>query len=196
MALPETIRVKLSTEDAGTIALTPVVVQELAVRELVGHMLAVAGKDAQRVCELLQRGTLVVGGSRFRWTGWDAALDDVRALLATFPDPDPTRAFAPDRATQALLRGPRGVIAIPRAAGERTGIFQRRSFWSALLEIATPGLRYAGYSYRERADRYVADLAAADLVRLREAADLLRYSTLRDQVRAAQVLSVEVLVER
>ena len=45
MALPATVRVKLSSEAAESISLTPVVVQELPIRELVEHMLGVTGKD-------------------------------------------------------------------------------------------------------------------------------------------------------
>ena len=43
MALPQTVRVKLSSEEAGAISLTPVVVQELPVRDLVAMGLWVAG---------------------------------------------------------------------------------------------------------------------------------------------------------
>ena len=65
MALPPTVRVKLSSEAAEAISLTPVVVQELAIRDLIEHVLGVAGKDEARLCEILLRGTLVSGGSRF-----------------------------------------------------------------------------------------------------------------------------------
>ena len=94
-ALPETIRVKLSSEAADYVSITPVLVQELPLRELVGHMLGLTGKDEKRIRELLLRGTLVSGASRFRWTGWDADSDGIRHLLAGFPDPEPARLFDP-----------------------------------------------------------------------------------------------------
>ena len=72
MALPRRVRVKLSSEAAESISITPVVVQEMPVRELVEHMLGVTGKDEARIRELLLRGTLVSGASRFRWAGWEA----------------------------------------------------------------------------------------------------------------------------
>jgi len=72
MPLPEKIRVKLSSEAAESIALTPVVVQEMALRELIEHVLGVTGKDEARIRDLLLRGTLVSGASRFRWPGWEA----------------------------------------------------------------------------------------------------------------------------
>ncbi|HEY1339869.1 MAG TPA: hypothetical protein VGF59_20290 [Bryobacteraceae bacterium] len=87
MTLPATVRVKLSSEAAEAIALTPVVVQEMPVRELIEHMLGITGKDEARIRELLLRGTLVSGASRFRWAGWEADAEGLRALLATFPDP-------------------------------------------------------------------------------------------------------------
>ena len=97
MPLPHTVKVKLSSEAAEAISLTPVLLQELPLRELVEHMLGVAGKDEPRIREILLRGTLVSGASRFRWAGWDVDLEALRELLATFPDADPSRAFAADQ---------------------------------------------------------------------------------------------------
>jgi hypothetical protein len=94
MSLPATVRVKLSSEAAEGISITRVVVQDLPLRDLVEHMLGITGKNEARVRELLLRGTLVSGASRFRWTGWEADLDGLRELLATFPGDDPARPFA------------------------------------------------------------------------------------------------------
>src|SRR5208282_3487365 len=94
MALPAIVRVKLSSEGAESISITPVVVREMPVRELVEHMLGVTGKDETRIRDLLLRGNLVSGATRFRWTGWEADLEGVRELLATFPDADASRRFA------------------------------------------------------------------------------------------------------
>ena len=66
------------------------------------------GKDEGRVRELLLRGTLVSGASRFRWAGWEADPQALLDLLATFPDPEPARPFTPDRCVRAILRGPLG----------------------------------------------------------------------------------------
>jgi len=64
MALPPIVRVKLSSEAAESISITPVVVREMPVRELVEYMLGVTGKDEARIRELLLRGSLVSGASR------------------------------------------------------------------------------------------------------------------------------------
>src|SRR5215472_9677548 len=119
MALPETIRVKLSSEVAESIALTPVVVQEMAVRDLLEHVLGVTGKDEARIRDLLLRGTLVSGATRFRWGGWEAEPDALRELLCTFPDPEPLRTFAAAACVRATLRGGRQSIEIAQEACSR-----------------------------------------------------------------------------
>jgi hypothetical protein len=156
MALPERVRVKLSSENAEAISLTPVVVQELPIRELIEHMLAVTGKDEPRIREFLLRGSLVSGASRFRWAGWEADLESLRELLATFPDPDPRRTFTAGQCMRVTLRGGRQAIELPRSALSRKSLFQRTCYWETLMEVIGSGaVVYAGYSYRERADRFL-----------------------------------------
>jgi hypothetical protein len=201
MALPPTVRVKLSSEAAEAISLTPVVVQELAVRDLIEHVLGVSGKDEERLREILLRGTLVSGGSRFRWAGWEADAEGLREVLATFPDPDPARPFEPARCVQAILRGGRQAVTIPREAVVRRGaiaaLFRRPTFWDHLMEIAAsiPPC-YSGYSYRDRADRYVAALTVDHAARLRASSSMIGYSTLRAQVQSVGFAQAELLVTR
>jgi len=197
MPLPATIRVKLSSEAAEAIALTPVVVQEMALRELVEHVLGVTGKDEARIRDLLLRGTFVSGASRFRWAGWEAETDGLRDLLSSFPDPEPTRAFTPNACVRAILRGGRQIIDIPRDAGMRKGFFQRRSFWEDLIAVIGAAVPvYAGYSYKDRADRYQRDFTHAETERLRGVSGNLRYTTLRDQMRTIAFTHAELLVTR
>jgi len=197
MALPATVRVKLSSEAAGSIAITPVVVQELPIRELVGHMLAIAGKDEARLREILRRGSLVSGASRLRWTGWDADIESFRELLATFPDPDPTLEFAPARCTRAVLTGGRQAIEIGREAAATRGLFRRSGFWEELMQMVSGSEPvYAGYSYRDNADRYRCLLTAGSCARLRAAAQSLRHSTLRDRIQVEAFSVAEVYTER
>lgn len=195
--LPETIRVKLSSESAGYVSITPVVVQELPVRELVGHMLGITGKDADRIHELLLRGTLVSGASRFRWTGWDADLDGIRHLLAAFPDPEPGRPFDGKRCVRAILRTTRQPIEIAREAASRKKLFRKSSFWGVLLEVAqATGLRYEIYSYSDRADIYHGTLGLESAARLHQAAVGLKYTRLKDQIAAASLEGVDLYVPR
>ncbi len=197
MALPPIVRVKLSSEVAESITITPVVVQDLPVRELVEYMLGVTGKDHARIRELLLRGSLVSGASRFRWAGWEADPESLRELLATFPDPDPSRRFAASNCTRATLRGTRQPIEISREAGARKGLFQRESFWDALMKVieGTPPA-YAGYSYRERSDRYLRDFTHTEVGQIRGASGLLRYSILSDQVRTMPFTQAELYAKR
>jgi len=197
MPLPPKVRVKLSSEAAEAISITPVVVQELAIRDLMDHILGVTGKDEARIGELLLRGTLVSGASRFRWQGWEADREEVRALLATFPDPDPSRRFLAANCERAILRGGRQTIPVVREAVGRKGLFQRESFWDTLMRIAQVNeSRYEGYSYRERCDRFVRALEHAEMEVVREAAKSVKYSTLRDQIRAAGFTEIELLTRR
>ena len=200
MALPPTIRVKLSSEAAGSISLTPVVAQELPLRDLIEYMLGVTGKDEARIRELLLRGTLVSGSSRFRWTGWEPEAGDLRDLgdlLATFPNPDPSCVFRPADCTRVILRGGRQSIELTREAGSRKGLFQRKTFWDALMDvIAAAPPEYSTYSYRDRSDRYLREFTRAEIDRLRAARDLVRYTTVRDQLRTVAFTQAEIYTTR
>ena len=197
MPLPPTVRVKLSSEAAEAISLTPVVVQELAVRDLVEHILGVTGKDEARVGELLLRGSLVSGGSRFRWQGWEADRDAVRTLLATFPDADPARCFAAASCVRAVLRGGRMGIELPREALSRKGMFQRESFWDALMRVTGAGaMEYVSYSYREKCDRFLRELSHEEAAQIRAASEAVKFSTLREQIRTAGFRQAELFATR
>lgn len=197
MALPETIRVKISSEAAEFISITPVVVRQMPARELIEAMLGVTGKDAARVREIFRRGSLVEGASRFRWDAIEADPAAIESMLATFPDPDPARPFAPRLCLRAVLKGPNTRIDIPRQAGSERRLFRKRSFWDVLMEFAEGGTpRYLGYSYRDRADHYTLPVEPAESVRLCASAGTIRYSGLEAQVRRARFDSIELYVER
>ena len=193
MALPRSIRVKLSSEAAEAIAMTPVVGQDLPIRELIEHALSIVGKDEARILEIISRGALVSGASRFRWQGWKAELEDLRELLATFPDPDPSRPFSAERCIRAVLRGGLRPIEAPReVVQERRG----GDFWDALMATAGSAPAYAGYSYRERADRFLRELNQEEVAALRALSAAVRFNTLREQIRTISFTAVEFYVLR
>jgi hypothetical protein len=197
MSLPATVRVKLSSEAAEAISITQVVVQDLPLRGLVEHMLGITGKNEARVRELLLRGTLVSGASRFRWTGWDADPDGLRELLATFPGDDPARPFASARCVRAVLRGGRQAIEIPREAGARKPLLRKTSFWDVLMDLAAASeIRYLHYSYKDRADCFRLDMPLAAAEKLRAAGEAVKYSSLRERIRSAGFVWAELYVER
>jgi hypothetical protein len=195
--LPEIVRVKISSEAAEFISLTPVVVREMPLRELIEALLGSAGKSPERIEGMLRSGSFVSGGSRFRWEGFTAGRAAVEALLATFPDPDPGRAFSAAACLRAILRGPNARIEIERQTAREHRLFRRNCFWDRLMDMAqAAGTRYCGYSYRERADCYEISLTSADSKALRESAGLLRYSTLEAQVSRTHLDRIEFFVER
>ena len=197
MPLPETIRVKLSSESVGSIAMTPVVVQEMPLRDIVELMLALTGKDAARIRELLLRGSLVSGASRFRWESLDAETGAIEQLLTALPDPDPRRAFQADACTRVVLRGAGVRIDVPLEAAGKHGLLQRRSYRDVLLEAAAgTAPLYVDYSYKDRADRYHLRLSPQAAAHLREAANLLRYPTLAAQIRGAAFDLIELYTRR
>jgi hypothetical protein len=194
MPLPDRIRVKLSSEAAEAISLTRVVVQEMPLRELVEHMLAVTGKDRERIRDFLRRGTLVSGASRFRWEGWESSVAELDELLAGFPDPEPARRFDPRACTRAVLRGEHAAVDIPREAGLRRGLFRRANFWDGLMQIVEAGApAYQTYSYRDQADVYRASI---ETTRVQQLWERLKYSTLREQVRRGGFDSADLFTSR
>ena len=56
--------------------------------------------------------------------------------------------------------------------------------------------RYAGYSYRERAGRYVWELTQAEIKQIRSASASVAYSTLREQILGMAFEKAELLVVR
>src|SRR5260221_7165695 len=201
MLLPDTIRVKLSSEAAEYVSITPVVVQEMPVRDLVEHMLGITGKDEARVRDLLLRGTLVSGASRFRWTGLEVQPESIRTLLASFPDADPSRPFDTAQCTRVVLRGPRQPIGIPREIGTTRGVWarmvRRQTFWDLLMEIAAAGEpQYSAYSYRDRPDVYQLALGGADAQRIREGARMVPFTALQGQLRIVPIEAAELYAVR
>jgi len=185
-AWPETIRVKLSSEAAGAITITPVVVREMPQAELMEVIVGVTGKDIARVREILRRGSLTSGASRFRWEPVEAEEAVIRGALAAFPDPDPSRPFDAARCETAVLLSATLRIEVPREAGAKRRLLRRRSFWDALMEVAsqgTPG--YVDYLYKERADCYSAAVDGESVRRIREAASRLVYPALARQIESS-----------
>jgi hypothetical protein len=186
------MQVKISSEDAGSIALTPVVVREMPLRELVELMLGLTGKDPRRIGELLKRGAFVSGASRFRWSGVEV---DVTELLASFPDPDPSRPFDASRCVHAVLRAGLSRMELPREAARKKRLFQAGTFWDLLLAtLQSP--QYLDYSYKERADIFRSPVTPAAARTLVEGSKLLAYSVLADHVRTINPDTVDFYLSR
>lgn len=197
MALPETIKVKLSSEAAEGISLTPVVVREMPFQELFELLLPLTGKQPQRISELLARGTLVSGASRFRWAGWQVEREEIEALLGKYPDAEPERRLDWARCVKAVLRAGISAAEVTRAAASERRLLRKESFWDVLAGLAAgDGPAYFDYSYREQADRYRVPLSAEQRQRLLGAVELLTYSALAQQIRRVAPDTVEFVVKR
>jgi hypothetical protein len=184
MALPETIPVRYTDEEAGYVTVRPVVRQTFRLDELLDMILSVAGKDVARVRQLLHSGTVVYHFFRYTWTGFDVDEGELAAALARFPDAEPARPFAPDQCTVAILESggvtSRHLLELRRADGSKRRIFRGQSFWDRLLEIAgDEKVLYDRYSYGRRADLYRLDLDAENSLLIAEAVKQLAPRKLR-----------------
>jgi hypothetical protein len=195
MPAPEIVRVRLSSEAAGAVTLTPVVVRDLRLAELLEEIAAVCGKDALRAAEILRRGQLVSGATRFRWPPFEMTSAELAAALAFLPDPDPARAFAASCCTHLVLAGPGVAIPLQRGAAAARRLFRRATFWDALMELASAP-RYMTYHYRERADLYHAPLSPEQRERLRAALPLLKNRALARRLQLAPFDRIHLFVPR
>jgi hypothetical protein len=134
MALPATVRVKLSSESAWLHCHDP--------RRGPRHCLSPncwntpPPRSARpcRIGDILKRGSLVSGASRFRWEGWDARRRRTRrrrrqsAARRTRPPLQrrslPRRPFSPDLRMR---------LELPREFAARRRFLRRRSFWDACM---------------------------------------------------------------
>jgi hypothetical protein len=184
VTLPETIPVKYTEEEAGAISMRPVVRQSFRAPELVDMIVGVAGKDPQRIRQILRSGTVVFHSYRYWWQGIEAdpaALDDI---LARYPDTDPARPFRPEICTEVIFESsnpsPRPLLRIRREDASRKRLFRSRSFWDSLVALArhsTPV--YREYSYSSRGDIYVMTPSAGERARLADDAARLAPRSLR-----------------
>jgi hypothetical protein len=186
MPFPETIPVKYSEEEAEFISMRPLVRQTFRPAELVDMIVAVTGKDPQRVQQILRSGTIVFHSYRYWWRGFDAEPDKLAEILEKYPDANPSRPFRPEDCTEAILESgagsapdpmlqgsaPRHSFRLRREDASRKRLFRSRSLWDALMDLTRPAPpAYREYSYALRADIYFLQPDAAQLARLaREAA--------------------------
>ena len=197
MSLPGRVRVRISSEAAGQISLTPVISQDIAIEDLIELLLHAAGKDAARICEMLARGSVVEGASRFRWDPIHAGAASVEAALGRFPDPDPLRAFDAARCFLARFRGPHGTIELPREIAEHRRLLSRQTFWSALMDAVAPfPAEYIGYSYRQRADEYRITLSRAGISQILQETGKLKHAGIADRLRRLEFEVIELSVRR
>jgi hypothetical protein len=157
VSLPETIGVKYTAEEAEYLSLRPITRQTFRIAELVDMILGVTGKNLERIQKLLRSGTVVFHSYREWWEGFEAETSDLERLLATFPGPEPNRAFRAEECIEMRFEfggsPPRPPVRLnPEVAGPKRW-FHRRGLWERILtQAAARGPRYREYSYADRAD--------------------------------------------
>ena len=149
---PDKIRVKLMSEAAEYVSVTPVMQRDYSLAELVDLMLPILGKDVHRIYQLLEVGSFSTGEYRYRWVPPAIGEEEVERILEALPGPDPSRAFEPKNCFLVRFRRGPETLDLPRERVARKHLFARRSFWEALLLLAEKGVQYADYSYADKAD--------------------------------------------
>ena len=187
MPLPESIPVKYTEEEAGSISMRPMVRQTFRAAELVDMIVSVAGKDPARVNRILHAGTVVFHSYRYWWQGLEAEPEKLAALLAGYPDAEPSRPFRAENCTEALFESggspPRHSLRLRFEEVHRRGWFRSRTLWDALMDMAhehTPA--YHEYSYSLRGDIYTLQPDAAALAQFARDAQKLAPRPLRPQL--------------
>lgn len=159
MPLPETIAIRFTEEDAGYVTVRPVVRQTFRIAELTDMVLTVTGKNVARVQQIFRAGTVVYNGYRYWWDSFAPEASEITALLAPYPEDDPSLPFRASGVSTVFLEigggSQRSLIEIARAEASPQRWFQKRRPWEILLsatEKTAP--RYEKYSHAQRADLY------------------------------------------
>jgi hypothetical protein len=194
MGLPVTIRVKISSEAAGYVALTPVVVQEIELKELLGHIATAAGKEPEAVASMLKSGVVVSGASRFRWEGFEADPGELAEVLAGMPSDDPSRAFDGSLCRAMVFVSPTRRYVMDREFGMKRRLF-KQPFWVTFLG-AIPAPAYGYYIHSEGADLYKLKLTPPVVVALRAAASLMKDPGVARLLAGHGFTAVEFIVPR
>ena len=195
MPVPDILRVKLSSEAAEFVALTSVVVRQLPFVELLEHVVSATGPEAARVRDILKRGSLVSGATRFRWQGWEHELAEIEGAIAALPQPEPTRPFAAERCQRITLLAHATRIELAREAAEQRRLFKQRSYWQSLMEAAVAP-QYVAYLYKDHADHYRAHLTPQQRERLQAESALLKFDSVAKQIQRTSFDRLDLIVAR
>jgi hypothetical protein len=178
VALPETIPVRYTEEEAEYLSVRPVVRQAFRLQELIDMVLGVTGKDLARIQQILRSGTVVFHFYRYWWSGFEAEAEELAAFLARFPDANPARAFRAEECTAVLLESggqpPRHSLELDREMASRKPLFRAQSFWDCLLALGrVQAPIYQGYSYARHADVYQLAISPDQIAALQRDAERL-----------------------
>ncbi len=194
--LPSKIRVKLLSEAAGYISVSHVVQRDFSVPELVEMMLPVLGKDAGRIRQILQAGTICRGEYRYRWDSLEVAEQELDSVLETLPGPDPSRVFHAKSCFRLRFRRGHETLDFSQESANRKPLFARQTFWDGLLALFGKEARYADYSHAEKADVFALELGDAGRRELELLLPLLRPKSAAERLKRFQPERIEWLIRR
>ena len=192
----EKIQVKLMSEAAEYVSVSHVIQKDYTLAELVEAMLPIVGKNAGRILQLLRVGTLSTGGFRYRWEGREYEPEVVREIMASFPGPDPGRNFEAEKCFMVRFRRGLETLDLRKKVAARQGLFARESFWDVLLQLTADGLKYADYSYADRADIFGYRLTQEASKSLRAIYPLLKPRSAGERMERLRPETIEWLVAR
>jgi hypothetical protein len=171
VALPETIAVKYSEEEAEYISMRPVVRQTFRAAELVDMIVSVSGKESARVQQILRSGTIVFHSFRYWWQGFEPDVAALGEVLARYPDADSAREFRSEECSEIILESsgspPRHSLCVKREEASRRRLLRARSFWDSLIDFTKRNApRYREYSYAWHGDVYSVALTEEQVARV------------------------------
>lgn len=187
VALPETIAVKYTEEEAEYLSMRPVVRQTFRSAELVDMIVRVSGKDSARVQQILRSGTIVFHSFRYWWQGFEPDAAALREILATYPDADSGRAFRSEDCSEIILESSgstaRHSLRVTREEASKRRLLRARSFWDSLIDFTkTSAPRYQEYSYALHGDIYAMALTVEQVARLARNGSRYARRTLRSDI--------------
>jgi hypothetical protein len=192
----ETIHVKLVSEAAEYVSISQVMQRDYSLQELIGAMLPVVGRDSARIQQLLHLGGFSNGEYKFRWQGREVRTAEIDQVLEQFPHAEPGRKFNPDACFLIRFIREVEVLALPKEAADKTGLFGGESFWAGLMKFSAGHLRYSDYSFSDRADVFTLALSVELEEGFRSILPLMKPKSAGERIERLRPEKIELLTRR
>ena len=192
----EAIHVKLVSEAAEYVSISQVMQRDYSLQELIGAMLPVVGRDSARIQQLLHIGGFSNGEYKFRWQGCDVSTSEIGHVLEHFPQAEPGRQFNAEACFLIRFIRDVEVLALPKEAADKTGLFGGKSFWDGLMNFAGGHLRYSDYSFADRADVFTLALSVELEEGFRSILPLMKPKSAGERIERLRPEKIELLTRR
>jgi len=192
----ETFHVKLVSEAAEYVSISQVMQRDYPLQELIGAMLPVVGRDSARIQQLLRMGGFSNGEYKFRWEGREVSAAEIELVLEHFPRPDPNRRFDPEACFIIRFIRDVEVLALPKQAADKKGLFSGESFWDGIIKLAAGHLRYSDYSFADQADVYLLHLNGEPEDKFRAIVPLMKPKSAGERIERLRPEKIEFLTRR